>query len=315
MKQITLVALLGVAALQGTTMGVRAQTAPTMPATKQDAKANLHYFRLKNVQPSLMAYWIDPNHNSLPGQSDNGFNSYMDSKPQWPDGTVSDEKEERKFTLPASVGRAIASDEHDVLSVEVGDADVEPLRELLNSLDQPLRRIEIEAQFVEMDKADLKKFDLDTTAGNDNHGMSVGLMRNNFTSTLSKLIVENKVKIISAPRAKAVDNVIAQLGDSEMSRIPSQLEAARKSRELPTNKLWLNIKPTINPDNSLTLRYRAFRQTYPNAAERLSQGQITGLADGATFVVEIPLLSSKSEIEPAHEIVVFVTPRIVRKGR
>ncbi len=315
MKQITLVALLGVAALQGTTMGVWAQTAPTMPATKQDAKVNLHYFRLKNVQPSLMAYWIDPDHNPLPNDSDRDAHIYGSLKQYWPDATLSNEKEERRFKLPANVGRAIASDEHDVLSVEVDDADVEPLRELLNSLDQPLRRIEIEAQFVEMDKADLKKFDLDIALGNDNHGMSAGLMGDNFASTLNELVAQNKVKIIAAPRVNAVDNVIAQLGDSERRPILSKSNAMQARLEFSTNKLWLNIEPTINPDNSLALRYRAFRQTYLSAVEKSGQGQIAGVSDGATFVIRNPLLSNKSETQSARETVVFVTPRIVHKGR
>ena len=315
MKQITLVALLGVAALQATTMGVRAQTAPTMSATKQDAKANLHYFHLKNVSPSLMAYWIDPKHNPLPGPSERGFNPYMDFKPQWPDATVDDEKTQPELPIPASVGRAIAVNQHDVLSVEVGNDDVESLRELINALDQPLRSIEIEAQFVEMDKADLKKFAFYSALGNDNPSTKIGFMRNQFTSTLNELIANNTVALIAATRVTAVDNVVAQFGISAMSEISSDFDAAQRSFEPPTNKIWLNIRPTINPDNSLTLRYRSFRQNFPNAAEKSGQGQIGGLKDGSTFFIINPLLNRKSQTNSERELVVFITPRITRENK
>ena len=262
-----------------------------------------------------MAYWLDPNHNPLPNPFNRGFNSNGSLRREWPDDTVGEEKPGIGLPIPASLKRAIAGDEHDVLSVEVADADVESLRELINALDQPLRRIEIEAMFVEIDKADLKNFGVDIASNKDNSIAQVGFVSNNFPSRLNEMVAQNKVSIISAPRVNAVDNVIAQLGSSTMSRILPQLNVAQTEFEFPMNKIWLNIKPTINPDNSLTLLYRSFRQSSPNAVEKVSQGQVGGLSDGNTFAIREPLPDNKFATKSMRQSVIFVTARIVREGK
>ena len=180
------------------------------------------------------------------------------------------------FELPGDIQQIVSVDPQNVLLVAGGsDEDIRRLQELINVLDQPLRQVEIEAQFVELQSQDARTFGIDfstargnfdaaTTgfAGNPAPGsIAVGFVRDNFVARLNALIANNRAKIINAPRVTAINNLTATLQSTErrsiiltsVSQNIGGQQAVGQNLLFVSTTTGLTVTPTINGDDTITV--------------------------------------------------------------
>lgn len=182
------------------------------------------------------------------------------------------------FDLPGDIQQIVSVDPQNVLLVAGGsDEDIRRLNELIDVLDQPLRQVEIEAQFVELQSQDARSFGIDFSTSRGNFdastngfspgavpgSISVGFVRGNFQAQLTALMAKNRAKLINAPRVTAINNLTASLQSTE--RRPVILTSAVAGGGINgavgqgQNLLFistttgLNVTPTINGDDTITV--------------------------------------------------------------
>ena len=331
-----------------------------------DSRNATHSFKVKNVKPSLIAYWLDPAHNAMPQvlqssegnsrnygeqpvarlatQSNGVGNLTNDSDSFGSDSTVSpyvnpyvnrqgssqirpqvransqfngnqrggngngnqrggnnggNNNGNRggggggNFDLPGDIQQIVSVDPQNVLLVAGGsDEDIRRLQELIDVLDQPLRQVEIEAQFVELSTADARTFGIDysTSRGNFDFstinsapavnvgGITLGFVRGNFQARLNALISNNRAKVITAPRVTAINNLTATLVSRErrpliltsVSQNIGGQQAQQQQLLFITSTTGLTVTPTINGDDTVTVLMQPQVQ---------SQGGTTGLGN------------------------------------
>lgn len=239
--------------------------------------------RLRNIKPSLMAFWLDPQNHELPSE--------IGPAPAFGAKAPVRTPKKNAFVLPEGVDRIVAIDPQDALLVFGTPEGVAKLQETIAFLDKPLRQIEIEAQFVSVKTEDVAAFgiDLATARGNFNAntaggqlgaaskpGIQVGFVRGNFQAALSTLQKAGRIKVISAPRVTAINNLAAQI--SQTTTVPvflvtkdehGQFTPLSGGIDLNQNQMpffvgityEVSVTPTINNDNdSVTVRLRIDRQ-------------------------------------------------------
>lgn len=259
---------------------VWAQTGgPAAPTGGQMAPAGTtekrtYQLRLRNIKPSLMAFWLDPQSHQVPVEV---------GAPPRLKGPADAPSKSGVFRLPAGVDRIVAIDPQDALLVFGTAEGVAQLRETVEFLDRPLRQVEIEAQFVSIKAEDVAAFGIDFTTARGNFntnaagtqpgsaskpGVQLGFVRSNFQATLTALQAAGRVKVISAPRVTAFNNFPA----STESAISSPVVIGTQDKEghfrpfygqtsegQPTPPLMagtsvhLEMTPTINNDNTVTV--------------------------------------------------------------
>jgi type II secretory pathway component GspD/PulD (secretin) len=250
-------------------------TTPPAPAGTTEKKT--YELRLRNIKPSLMAFWLDPQNNERPAELGPALTSEGRFGIPAPKNNA--------FALPEGVDRIVAVDPQNALLVFGTPEGVAKLRETVGFLDKPLRQIEIEAQFVSVKAEDVAAFGIDfsTARGNNTNaatltpatggkpGVQLGFVRGNFQAALSKLQTDNGAKVISAPRVTAINNLTASIesmlsqpmvvgtqdkqgnfqpfyGQTSEGQLTPPLEAG--------TSLHLEMTPTINNDNTITVRLR-----------------------------------------------------------
>lgn len=322
--------LLAVALAVGAT-GARAQSEalPTLvPLQGQAEDAIWRAIELKNVKPSLMAYWLDPAHNALPQPPYSPLAPASNESAAAKDPAASEKaaaktaSPEPSFELPAGVTRLVPFDAQTLLLVKGGDAeDFRQLQELTRILDQPLRQAEIEVQFVELPAAELSAFGIEQ---GDLKGPQVRFLRGNFQARLNALVAGGRAKIIAAPRATLINNMEATLS-------ANQPDSGDNSSAPPN---WsFTVTPTINGDDTITLLSHLSVGTDAAPGKPAGLTTIVNLRDGDT--VALPVASSAPRTAPATAIgpalseiptigqlfrakapaqtLVFVTARIIRR--
>ena len=300
------------------------QNAPATPVIvpMQTAEATWRAIPVRNVPASFLAYWLDPAHNQVPPALRNSFGFPNDTPPAnlafpaTPDAQLTKPQITGKlasgFDLPGAIELVVAFEPQRLLLVKGGnDADFRRLQELTTFLDQPLRQVEIEAQFVEISPDDLESVSgvFATNRGDLNvetkdSAIQIGFVRGNFQAKLDELIAAGKAKVITAPRVTAINNLEAELGLGEMSLPPS-------FKGLPTEKVLMKVIPTINGDDTLTLLLNA-----PANANSGGIRAVVNVRDGDTIVLRGigSLLTPNGVKKIPRETVAFVTARIVRRA-
>lgn len=324
MKPLHLVALLGTALPLFPVQSAFAQDIPLIeyPAS---AKKN-HVFKVKNIKPSWIAYWLDPAHNL---------------KPQLllPSGTKLPVETPAKplFELPASIERLISVDPQNVLLVAGGsDEDLKRLQELIEVLDQPLRRVELEVQVILISDEDLKGFDLNSIeiqgklALNQTYQPFVaqlGFARGNFQARLNSLLATGQATFIVLPRVTAINDLPITLPLSAAPLWGSATAASYTTPQPPrAGELTAEVTPTINGDETLTLLLQITSDYGKTFASSLTS--VVNLRDGDTIVISglTPLFSvhplsaiptfgfysGPKKATSERNIAIFLTPRLVR---
>ena len=180
------------------------------------------------------------------------------------------------FDLPGDIQQIVSVDPQNVLLVAGGtDEDIRRLQELIDVLDQPLRQVEIEAQFVELRSQDASAFGIDFATARGNFdaattglasapvpgSFQVGFVRGNFTARLNALLADNRAKIINAPRVTAINNLTATLQSSEsraliLTQVSQNIggqQAQGQNLLFVTTTTGLTVTPTINGDDTITV--------------------------------------------------------------
>ncbi len=240
-----------------------------------------YQLRLRNIKPSLMAFWLDPQGHQVPVEV---------GAPPRLKGPADALSKSGVFRLPAGVDSIVAVDPQDALLVFGTAEGVAQLRETVEFLDRPLRQVEIEAQFVSIKAEDVAAFGIDfaTARGDFNTnaagmqpgtaskpGVQLGLVRGNFQATLTALQAAGRVKVISAPRVTAINNLTAQI--SQTTSVPVFLgtkdergqfvplfggtDPNQNGTPLRVNTGYqLSATPTINNDDTVTVRLNVGRK-------------------------------------------------------
>lgn len=185
------------------------------------------------------------------------------------------------FTLPDGIEQIVSVDPQNVLLIaydEGSEQSVRDLQELIDVLDQPLRQVEIEAQFVELQSQDARTFGIDFSTARGNFdaattgfasapvpgSFQIGFVRNNFTATLNALIANNRAKVITAPRVTAINNLTATLTSTETRSLilTSVAQNIGGGQQQGQQLLFINtvtgltVTPTINGDDTVTVLMR-----------------------------------------------------------
>mgnify|MGYP002778714410 CR=1 FL=1 len=269
------------------------------------------------------------------------------------------------FQLPGEIEEIIAIDAQNTLLVAGGtDEDIDRLREIIAILDRPLRQVEIEAQFVRVSTAVAKNFGIDFSSSRGNidfntngfsrpgGGIEVGFVRGNFRATLTALSNDNKVKVVTAPRVTAINNLTATIQsttstplilNSSLSGIGGQV-GQQQNLIYITTSVGLNVTPTINGDDTITVLMQPQFQEQnvvpdidaPAISSQVVQ-TIANVKDGDTIALgglrtksitnsrsrvpllgDIPLIGrlfeSRAQIDNDAELIIFLTARIVRRA-
>ena len=306
MKNPRILALTCIALALITAPGARAQNQTPAQAPATDADVTWRAVAVKNVPPSLVAHWIDPEHNDLPPQ-------FAAPRPLIFGDAGAPKPEKSAFDLPKNVVRLVPFDARELLFIEGGDAaGARQIKELVEILDKPLRQIEIEAQFVEISAEDAQKFGFNMTverleADSKTLLPSVGFVRGNFQTQLDALIAQGAVKVITAPRVTAINNMTAQLA--------ANFGLAGDTAQ--TREFELRVTPTINGDETVTLLMEA-RQDQKDQTAKKVPGTVTvvNVRDGGAIALTglSPLFDFTKTKDAPKNIVAFVTARIVRRA-
>ncbi len=300
--------------------------------------ANWSAIPVRNVPPSIIAWQLDQKHNAMPAF----FNvPYMpqpkyaaDYKAPTPDA----KRAKGPFDLTDET-RLAASDEQNLLFVGGGDVQqIAKVRELVSILDQPLRKVEFEAQFVQLPAAELKQFGISTdaaTAGKPGvaapieGAISVGFVRDDFQTRLDEIVADGKAKVISTKPQILTNNM--GLAISLLSG-PIDNTGANQNKPLvaPANgtDTIFTVTPTINGDDTITVLMNI--ATLPVTANYLGLETVANVRDGETIALtglksaafpsalrdyKVPLLNDIPIIGGlfrSKNVVMFVTARIVR---
>ena len=283
MKHLHLAALMGASLIAGVSSVTLAQ-APETPAPAQTAPAagEMRIVKIKNVPSALIAYQLDPDHNPRPAM--------------FGPGELAGETERGILILPAGIEKLVSDDAQNLIIIR-GEAEaMRRVADLIEILDQPMRQVEIEAQFVELAPAELRNFGIDFSETIEK-APRIGFVRNNFTARLNALVADNRAKLVAAPRVLTFNNLI------------TPLDATSKQGADGEKMQNYRITPTINGDGTITV---LFKDSDDPATGKAGLTTVINLRDG-----DIAALLGTTGVrpsDPARVVAVFFTPRIIRRA-
>lgn len=311
MKTLQFAALLGVAAAVLTAPSiVLAQDAePPALVKMRETPPRQRLIKIKNVPSAFVAYQLDPAHNPRPVVL-RAADKTMEAK--------------GAFELPDGITEIVSVDPQNVLLVVGGsDEDIRRLQELIDVLDQPMRQVELEAQFVELSAEDAKTFGIDFSRDKaavlrekkekeTPMAIQIGFVRNNFTARLNALIAAGKGKIIAAPRVTAFNNLSATM---EVKVEIGTLSDGKRTFTFEPVGAKLTMTPTINGDDTITLLLNAGGKDGGKDGAESGTNFIVNLRDGDTIALGglSPLFAPADAIESPN-VLVFFTARIIRRA-
>lgn len=317
--------------------------APNNELTPEGLRASTvqRVIAIRNVSPTLMAWWIDPAHNEEPV----GITGSESRKNKAVAAPQNQAKAQTKgvFELPTGIASISPIVAQNALLVAGTEEAIAKLRETVAFLDRPLRQVEVEVQFVQVNEADAKVFGVDfgkEKAGPGN--FSIGFIRGNMGATLNRLIAEKKAKVISAPRVRAINNLTATLGSlqsqpavigfkndkGKFQELFDPLATKGDAHLLLGTSSHVKVTPTINNDDTVTL-LMSFKRVLQLSSETNTEptdlrdlGGIQSIAnvrDGETIMLGGltsqffgPLDAEKKTV--ASDLLALVTARIVRRA-
>lgn len=292
-----------------------AQPAPDeTPAVNVASAVETVDIRLNNAPVDLVAYWLDPARQKMPTQLEfsrrNAIGTYYTGDlPRQPGNGNGP----RDLKLPVGIESIVAIDPTNILKVRGTAAGIEELKKLVVELDVPLRQVEVEAQFCSMSPQTLKALPLKFVMSNGAPSVALVPPTVSLSAELNKLIADNKVRIITAPRVTAIDGLTAQLTSTESIELALSPQAKKSANALEASKQWtpdtsvflvetgLNCTPVLQGD----LIKLFARATLNN---RSVNGNTT-LRDGETIAIAMP--ADKSDAAKTRTVI-FLTARIIR---
>lgn len=182
------------------------------------------------------------------------------------------------FELPEGIDSMVAIDAQNSLLVRGTAEAVEELQQLIELIDQPLKQVEIEAQFVTLTNADAKFFGIDfsgsalpftitatTNPNNVSGNFNVGIVNRDFQATLNSLVTKSRAKIVTAPRVVAINNLTASLQSQTVTTVllsQAAINAGNNNNNVVATaqvpfqirtSIGITVAPTINGDGTITV--------------------------------------------------------------
>ncbi len=352
-RGVTLLALCG-----GFARSASAQNAPAQNAPAQNTPQIVQFgvsipaiaspIRVRNVQPSLMAWWLAPESHAEPPQLQKSrrnrelnplLSEKADLKPKLP-------------ALPAGIERIVAIDPQNALLAFGTEAGIEELKTIVAGLDKPLRRVEIQGQFVQITAQNARALGVRFPAPVEGKS-AISRVGKDFEAVLARLVATQKAKVITAPRVTAINGLTADLSYErsepvqvdittrpQMGEKPITLSGAAGQILVTGTRLSFAARPSVTPDDSIDLQLApaqilslSLASSIPNAGKqptfakkevilrRVLQGVLieTAVKDGQTIAIsgydsrfiQSPL---QPAAKPAANVLLFVTARIIRRA-
>ncbi|HEX8552020.1 MAG TPA: hypothetical protein VF681_10760 [Abditibacteriaceae bacterium] len=300
--------------------------------------------RVQNVSPSLVAWWLDPQHQPEPEVIKQSRLSA--ERVGWP---VAPTKQTNVSTLPAGLDKLTSDDKRNVIEATGTPESLKALREQIALFDKPLRQVEIEAQIVDVATEDIKAFGIDfPTEGN----AKVGFVRNNFRATLNALQALDRTRTLAAPRVTTFNNLAASLVSQSATPVIAPAQAMfPESKYYIATRIGFAAIPTINNDDTVTIMLKPVLERglllssveKPDEVDdaswmpfaRTSVISVANVEDGRTIALTGFMQPQTRALPPApftdgqlnplpvapilgaklrsRELVVFVTARIIRR--
>lgn len=208
-------------------------TAPSVQTGKQTFKLTL-----KNVKPSIMAYWLDPDHHEKPSELQDQAPDYSPRQPfingakvpllgdipligslfspkQKPftqpvapvtSSPPNPELAPKFLQLPARVDRIVAIDPQNALLVFGTTEGVKALEERVAVLDKPLQKVEIEARIVNIRRWDISEILPDVSPESPFQRVD-----SKISEALESHLKANEASVIASPGVQGLNKLRATL--------------------------------------------------------------------------------------------------------
>lgn len=286
-------------------------------ASVQKSEVSTVAIKLKHVPPSLMAFWLAPGELPEPEVSFSRQELEKVAAKGTPqaeiDAILNKGKRSRNlpprtkggvFDLPAGVHSVTPDEETGEIQVRGTAEGIARLRQIVEFLDLPMRKVELEVMSVRLSKADLNTFGLE--AATPAAEISLGTPRSNYRKLLQPLLDANRASTLLDVRGVVTNNLTGFFSSDPSS----SGSFAQSPSPLPTAQVQL--VPTINNDDTITVVLQAItkipRSTTPQPG---SQAQVVAnVRDGDTIF----LLAPDDNKESKQATIVFLTTRIVRSA-
>jgi hypothetical protein len=238
MKPISFAVFALCAATVCSTPKVQAETvAPQLQDVPQMQSATID---LRNIKPSVMAYWLDPQRETLPNAK---------KIPLQVDASL--------VVLPEGIDKIEAFDNRNELVIRGTEDGVQDLRELVDFLDKPIPMIEIQVQYIHLSKA-ARALTSPLTSPSD--GISVTFNTRSQYDELQKLIASGKAQIIGAPRITTWNKMQAKIVEERQHfyvEVKGKDGGATEYLPMKWQRKFETV-PTLNQDGTLTVDIRLF---------------------------------------------------------
>ena len=309
--------------------------------------------KVRNVPSNLMVYWLDPNHQPIPVQIQQSIaNSgkfpqlqhYDFSTGNLPAVSTVPKAEPLKLRpnngygplnlkLPEGIETVVLINPQNVILVRGTATGIEQLRALVAQLDVPLQQVEIEVQFCQLARADLSLLGLSfvgdnpvavetaATASknqivppNQSNRVQIGFIRGNLTAKITDLLVQNKLKIINAPRVSAISGLTAELKSDETRAFAGSALSANWNDETKESGILPPGAVLTTTETGITCTPLVYKDLVQLDLEASLQNRLlnlrTTIENGETLAVQFPAENANSKTLT----VLFITARIMRSA-
>jgi general secretion pathway protein D len=212
-------------------------------------------------------------------------------------GTGTGTQSGQVFDLPEGIEAMAAVDAQNALLIRGTAAAVEELQSIIDLLDQPLRQVEVEAQFVTLSTGESQRLGIDFSASNGPFNLAtntgsvggnfvLGYVGRNFQARLGAALRDTRAKSIAAPRVVAINNLTASIFTTVTTTVlldqaaisPGDDNDVVASAQVPfqvTTAIGITVTPTINGDGTITVLMQPTVQTQTPPTEEAPVPTVT----------------------------------------
>ena len=268
------VSLIAMVAFCGAARADEAKAPPAIPELVPAVKRP-EVFKLRWIEPGLLAHWLDPQRYPLPPGREAPClppnRSRLDFKPPL---------KASLFALPEGLEWWQPDEEQKAIAALGTPQALQELRRLIEYLDVPLRRVELEATLYKIERAAidgrvLKDFRTVSNLGPFETITAESVMVYGYPGLrerLDELVRAGQAARFEQPRHAIINNFTACLEWSESRDVEVKIpEAMAPFRVKLTTRCTLNVTPTINGDQTITLLWMPNFQVIASESPGMAQ--------------------------------------------
>ena len=316
---------------------------PTAPATADAPQLQTAVIPVKNMPVGLMAWWLDPAHQSVPlmiqlsAQFRGGFSSatnplasstdmsYLgsfflpaDQTANAPEGSGLAHQPGSIYRpaglkLPDGIVSLFSVDPQNALLAKGTAAALRELETLVTQNDIALNQVEIEAHFCEVSSSDLGALGLPLDSITDNSLPAALLAPTDTSRRINGLVATNKLTVITAPRVTSVNGLTTELHSTiTVPYMSPTIFTPTEEALAKQDKNWRPGLTSILVEDGIVCTPIVRGDWVTLSMKATLQGRIlqfvTTMKDGQTLAI----LAAPNQTD--KRLVVFVTSRIVRRA-